>query len=176
MPQPSGRIQARCQSEANIFGAQLALLVDFGQLHQFEQAKWWIAPQRLEAIANDNAILVQKWNHVCHGSDRSETNRLEQEISQRLDHFLRTAMMLAQRPGQLERNTRSAQSCERIITARQGRVDDSIGGRQLVTETMVIRDDQRQPQFLGPTRRFDTGDAAIDRDQQFLATLSEAFD
>ena len=88
------------------------------------------ARRLLQAVAHEDAVLVDQRHDVGDGADRGEADGLEQELPQALVDALALARPLADGPRQLERDRGAAQAGERIAAAGQPGMHDRRGARQ----------------------------------------------
>lgn len=72
----------------------------------------------------------------------------------------------AQRQHNVEDDADSGEMLAGEVAVREIRVDDTVGGRQLVAWQVVVGDQRRDPQLPGAGHAVDAGDAVVDGDDQ----------
>ena len=158
--------------KAEILGPQPHLSVgvllrgDLGDLHQRGQPERRRVGQALQPVADQHAVLVDQRHDVGHGAQGGQPDGLNEKILHPRGDAFGPGGLLAEGPGQFHRHARAAQTAERIVAARQSRMNDRRGLGQSRAGLVVIGDDQLDAQFPGEDRLVDAADAAIDRHQQ----------
>ena len=114
LPQPAGRVEPRADREGDVFAGERRLLVEARHVLERLEARHRAVPQAIQPVPHQHAILVHQRHDVGHRADRGEPDGPHQIIPHRLADALRFARPLAQRPGELQRDGRAAQTGERI--------------------------------------------------------------
>ena len=140
---------------------------DLGDVHQRGQPERRRIGQTLQPMTHQHAVLIDQRHDVGHGAQGGQPDGLHEKILHSRGDPLGPGGLLAERPGQFHRHARAAQTAERILAARQSRMNDRRGLGQTKAGLVVVGDDQFDAQFPGEDRLVDAADAAIDGHQQF---------
>ena len=173
LAQPPGGVEPWGDRKADRFGVERRGQIHAGFGHQFDQTVGRVGRQRSQPVDDQHAIFIDQRHDVGHGADRRQGERPHQQPSHRRGDFLTPGGRLAQRPRQFERHAGPAQLAKGVVRARQPRVHDDFGIGHRFSQTVVVGDDQRQPEFFAKRRAVDRRDAAVDGDHHLFAPLGE---
>jgi hypothetical protein len=162
VPQPSGRVDARAEPEAEV-ARRDARAVDAGGRHQRPQPGLGGARHAAQPSPHQSTVLVEQRHHVGHGGQRHQVEVLVELVA-----FASAARV--QRLCQLQHHAGAAQLRERVV--RRPRADQQAVG-QLLGRAMVVGHDHVHAELSGSRHLRGCRDAAVDRDDQLHALAGQ---
>ena len=108
------RVEARGDLEADIRGAQDSAGLQAGRGAQRLQARRGGLTQPIQAVPDQDAVLVVQRHHVGHHAQRGQGHAVQQVLPEARRHLRPAVGALGQGPGQLERHRRAGQVAERV--------------------------------------------------------------
>ena len=124
LAQAAGGVEPRADREAEVFAVELLFLVEAGYFLERGDAERGVVAEAVEAVADEDAVFVDERHDVGDRADGGEADGSHQERSHRLADALGFAGLLAESPGELQRDGGAAQAGEGIGRAGQAGVDD----------------------------------------------------
>ena len=155
MPEPPGRVDPRSEAKPDVAGVDRGR-IDSGRAHQGDEPRLGRAGETSQAGGDEPAVLVDERHDVRNGREGDEIEMLPKRLVP--DESLR----------ELVDDTGAAELREGV-RRRTGDDERAIG--QLLTGTMVVRDDDVEPELSRARNLVDGSDSTVDRHHEPEALL-----
>ena len=174
LAEPAGGIEPRRQPEGDILALERRLLLELGQLHQPHDPGATAEAEALEAMLDEDPVLVEEGHDVGDGAERCQANGAEEHLPQPRRHLLGATGARGNRPGELEGHRRATQIAEGIAASREPGMDEHGRLGERWPEAVVVGDDQIDPEIAGHRRLGGAGDPAVDGDHELRPLRRQA--
>ncbi len=166
--QPSGRVQARAEREAEVEARRVARIAR-GRAKEGGDARLHLAfADALQTLRDEHAVIAVELHDIGDGAERDQ---IEQAVQTRLGKVVAEraapAQFRAQREQHVKHHADARNALAGELAARLIRIDDGARGRQLVAGQMVIGDEHVDAERVRRFHAVHARDAVIDGDQQF---------
>ncbi|MNM69158.1 hypothetical protein D3C81_807460 [compost metagenome] len=171
--QPTGRIQARAEPEADIGSGQACGVAATGLDQRLQADAALAVAQPTQTRTDQGAVVGIQRNEVGHGAHRHQIQQRGQVRPLAIGKYTRFAHPSAQRHQHVEDHADAGQRLAGEGVAVQIGVDDDIGRWQLRTGQMVIGHQYLPAPRFGCSHAGMAGNAVIDGDQQIRLQRSQ---
>ena len=164
------------EMEADLAGADGSLGLEVGDFLQGADAGALGVSERVEAVANEDAIGAGEGDDVADGGKRDEVHEgLERRLAAGVEPA-EGAKRAPERHDEVEGDAGGAEGLGGVLAAGLVGIEDGGGGRERVGDGVVVDDDHVHAELAGACDLGHAGDAAVERDEEAGALAGDAFD
>ena len=174
LAEPPGGIEPRRQPEGDILALERRLLLELGQLHQPHDPGAAPQSEALEAMLDEDPVLVEEGHDVGDGAERRQADGPQEHLPQPRRHVLGATGPCGDRPGELEGHRGATQVAEGIAAPREPGMNEHRRLGERGAEAVVVGDDQIDPQLAGHVRLGGACDPAVDGDHELCPLRRQA--
>jgi hypothetical protein len=172
----AGGVDAGAEMEADLAGAHGPFGLEVSDFLEGADAGALGVGERVEAVANEDAVGSGEGDDVADGGERDEVHeRLERGLAAGVEPA-EGAKRAPERHHEVEGDAGGAQGLGGVLAAGLVGIEDGDGGRQRGGNGVVVDDDHVHAELAGACDLGDAGDAAVERDEEPGPLAGDALD